>query len=217
MAHILPTLWVIIRHAKGISYRGYPDNGVPNTRIGSQVKVIRGCNGVWLVAFRGNRQYSLRRQSDGNLPITRGFPCSRRRIRISPSAGTMPVRAVMFTWWVTSTTGRLRSAEAIHARSARVCRLLPIGGFEKRNSARATRRRDQPPDYELFPGSGTTGCCTPSCSPVPLPEDAPRSAPPAPCPRWTGFAVWSNPPAGNSADRPYPAPGRGAARRDDRL
>ena len=43
----------------------------------------------------------------------------------------MPVRAVMFTWCVTSTTGRLRSAEAIHARSNRGLPTLPIRGLKK--------------------------------------------------------------------------------------
>ncbi len=70
----------------------------------------------------------------------------RRRIRISPSAGTMPVRAVMFTWWVTSTTGRLSSAVAIHACSARLYFSSSPGDRKK----------------ELSAGSSTTG---PTASP----------------------------------------------------
>ena len=74
---------------------------------------------------------TYRRPLSGKRATTNSLPGSRREMRISPSAGTMPVRAVMFTWWVTSTTGRLRSAEAIHARSASVCPCSRSEAFEK--------------------------------------------------------------------------------------
>ena len=75
------------------------------------------------------------RPLSGKRATTLSLSRSRRRIRISPSAGKIPVRAVMFTWWVTSTTGRLRSAEAIHARSGRVCFCSSPGNEKKEFSA----------------------------------------------------------------------------------